>query len=53
MATNPHPDRTARGLRSDGLPVLSYTEATAGGLAIDTVGVVRDTVTEQPALHAG
>lgn len=28
--------------QTDGLPVLSYTEATAGGLTIDTVGVVRD-----------
>ena len=39
--------------QTDGLPVLSYTEATAGGLAIDTVGVVRDTVSEQHALNAG
>lgn len=28
--------------QTDGLPVLSYNEATAGGIAIDTVGVVRD-----------
>ncbi|MEH3090139.1 MAG: flagellar biosynthesis protein FlhA [Microbacterium arborescens] len=35
--------------QTDGLPVLSYTEATAGGLAIDTVGVVRDAVDD---LHA-
>ncbi|SEB89452.1 flagellar biosynthesis protein FlhA [Paramicrobacterium humi] len=31
--------------QADGLPVLSYTEATASGLAIDTVGVVRDNQT--------
>ncbi|MBO3664586.1 flagellar biosynthesis protein FlhA [Microbacterium stercoris] len=28
--------------QSDGIPVLSYNEATAGGFAIETVGVVRD-----------
>lgn len=28
--------------QTDGLPVLSYNEATAGGFAIETVGVVRD-----------
>ncbi|WP_261166275.1 flagellar biosynthesis protein FlhA [Microbacterium sp. Marseille-Q6965] len=28
--------------QADGIPVLSYNEATAGGLTIDTVGVVRD-----------
>jgi flagellar biosynthesis protein FlhA len=36
--------------QTDGLPVLSYTEATAGGLAIDTVGVVRDTVGDAQAI---
>jgi len=39
--------------QTDGLPVLSYTEATAGGLAIDTIGVVRDVITEPHALGAG
>ncbi|WEK13088.1 MAG: flagellar biosynthesis protein FlhA [Candidatus Microbacterium phytovorans] len=39
--------------QTDGLPVLSYTEATAGGLAIDTIGVVRDTVSEPHAIEAG
>jgi flagellar biosynthesis protein FlhA len=29
--------------QTDGIPVLSYNEATAGGFAIETVGVVRDT----------
>ncbi|WP_309069386.1 flagellar biosynthesis protein FlhA [Microbacterium sp.] len=28
--------------QTDGIPVLSYNEATAGGFAIETVGVVRD-----------
>ena len=28
--------------QADGIPVLSYNEATAGGFAIETVGVVRD-----------
>ncbi|GAA3666060.1 flagellar biosynthesis protein FlhA [Microbacterium marinilacus] len=28
--------------QTDGLPVLSYSEATSAGLAIETVGVVRD-----------
>ena len=28
--------------QTDGLPVLSYTEATAAALTIETVGVVRD-----------
>ncbi|GLJ80233.1 flagellar biosynthesis protein FlhA [Microbacterium imperiale] len=36
--------------QTDGVPVLSYTEATAGGLAIDTVGVVRDTVDDRPVI---
>ncbi|WP_166980582.1 flagellar biosynthesis protein FlhA [Paramicrobacterium fandaimingii] len=31
--------------QTDGLPVLSYSEATVSGLAIDTVGVVRDNQT--------
>ncbi|GAB2518080.1 flagellar biosynthesis protein FlhA [Paramicrobacterium agarici] len=31
--------------QTDGLPILSYTEATVAGLAIDTVGVVRDNQT--------
>jgi flagellar biosynthesis protein FlhA len=28
--------------QADGIPVLSYNEATAGGMTIETVGVVRD-----------
>ncbi|MDD7928180.1 flagellar biosynthesis protein FlhA [Microbacterium thalli] len=36
--------------QTDGVPVLSYTEATAGGLAIDTVGVIRDTVDDLPVI---
>ncbi len=32
--------------QTDGLPVLSYSEATAGAVGIDTVGVVRDAVPE-------
>ena len=36
----------------DGIPVLSYTEATAGGFAIDTIGVIRDTANEPRAEHA-
>jgi flagellar biosynthesis protein FlhA len=39
--------------QTDGLPVLSYTEATAGGLAIDTIGVVRDTAVQPHAIEAG
>jgi flagellar biosynthesis protein FlhA len=39
--------------QTDGLPVLSYTEATAGGLAIDTIGVVRDSVVQPHAIEAG
>jgi flagellar biosynthesis protein FlhA len=38
--------------QNDGLPVLSYTEASAGGLPIETVGVVRESgapaVTAEP-----
>ncbi|MRH30069.1 flagellar type III secretion system protein FlhA [Microbacterium sp. SYP-A9085] len=36
--------------QNDGLPVLSYTEASAGGLPIETVGVVRGS--EAPAVTA-
>jgi flagellar biosynthesis protein FlhA len=31
--------------QTDGLPVLSYTEATAASLTIETIGVVRDSAT--------
>lgn len=31
--------------QTDGLPVLSYTEATAAALTIETIGVVRDSAT--------
>ncbi|MCR2819270.1 flagellar biosynthesis protein FlhA [Microbacterium sp. zg.Y1090] len=37
--------------QADGLPVLSYTEATSGGLTIDTVGVVRDTANHAQAIE--
>ncbi len=38
--------------QTDGLPVLSYSEATAGALAIDTVGIVRDAVVEPRPIGA-
>ncbi len=38
--------------QADGLPVLSYNEATAGGLVIDTVGVVRDIAGDAHAISA-
>ncbi|MCR2793210.1 flagellar biosynthesis protein FlhA [Microbacterium sp. zg.Y625] len=37
--------------QTDGLPVLSYTEATAGGFTIDTVGVVRDAANDSHAIN--
>ncbi len=38
--------------QADGLPVLSYNEATVGGLAIDTIGVVREGSADAPAISA-
>ena len=37
--------------QTDGLPVLSYSEATAGGFTIDTVGVVRDAANDSHAIN--
>ena len=37
--------------QADGLPVLSYSEATAGGFTIDTVGVVRDAANDSHAIN--
>ncbi|WP_460772474.1 flagellar biosynthesis protein FlhA [Microbacterium sp. GXF7504] len=37
------PVRRLVSAQTDGLPVLSYTEATAGSLTIETIAVVRDT----------
>jgi len=38
--------------QTDGLPVLSYTEATSAALTIETVGVVRDAPAPSPAVGA-
>ena len=38
--------------QADGIPVLSYSEATASGLPIDTIGVIRDTQSELHATRA-